>query len=286
MSRFDIQYFELIQRIMREGDWNRGEKVSTKWKDGTPAYTKSVFFHTISIHPTEFPILTSKKMGIKTLNGEKDWIWIQRSNKVQDLRDKGIKIWNEWELEDGTIGESYGSQLAKPIIIGHPERGIKKQFDNQVHYVESELKHNKASRRIMTELHNVSDNHKMALPPCVHHTQWDSRNRYLNLLVKARSSDVGLGLPYNIAQYAILHRQMAQTTGHEVGMFHFVMGDVHIYDRHVEPLMEQMKREIHLPPLLYINPKVDRIDDFKSDDVKLINYNHSGELPMEIAIHG
>lgn len=283
MARIDIQYFELIQKILREGVSNNGQKVSTKWKDGTPAYSTSIFFHVLTISPTEVPILTSKEVKGKLANIEKDWIWNQRSNDVNVLNQMGSKIWNNWKLEDGTIGKSYGYQLNKMMISGQYPHW--KVYRNQVEYVIRELIENKFSRRIMTELWNVDDMHMMALPPCVHHTQWDATSGKLDVIVKARSSDVGLGLPFNIYQYSVLHRQIAQVTGIPLGTMHFVMGNAHIYDRHIPVLQEQMKRPIHDAPLLYINPDVKEFDDFKPSDVRLIDYQHSGPLKMEIAVH-
>jgi thymidylate synthase len=283
LSQFDVHYAELVRRIQNEGVWSHGNDVRARWKDGSPAHTKSIFFHTMTFYPHEVPILTTKFNSPETATKEMFWIWKDQSNKVQDIRDQGVTIWDEWELHDGTIGKAYGSQLRKGVIKGNLFSKEITQYPNQVDYVLGELERNPSSRRIMTELWNVDDLSRMSLPPCVHHTQWDTFDGSLNLMVKTRSSDVGLGLPFNIFQYAVLHRLVARHVEMKLGKMHFVMGNVHIYDRHMDVLREQITREPKNAPVLAINPEVTNFYDFKPEDVKVVCYDHHGKLRMEIA---
>ncbi|ARW41726.1 MULTISPECIES: thymidylate synthase [Bacillus subtilis group] len=281
MSQFDIIYAELVKRIDREGVWSNGKDVRARWRDGMPAHTKSIFFHTMTFSPDEIPILTTKFNSPDTANKERHWIWNMKSNDINDLLKIGVRIWNEWRIEggrwNGTIGPAYGFQLAKKVI------NIKGKIMDQVDYILHELTNNPTSRRIMTELWNVDDLNEMSLAPCVHHTQWDTFDGTLNLLVKARSSDVGLGLPFNIYQYAVLHRLVAIHTGLPLGKMHFVLGNAHIYDRHMDVLREQITREPLPAPELFIDPNIKNFYDFQPEHIKVLNYEHHGKLAMEIA---
>jgi len=276
-------YKELVERIIQEGVWSYGKEVRAKWNDGKPAHTKSIFFHTMTFYPHEVPILTTKFNSPKTAIKEMFWIWQKQSNVVQELRDQGVEIWNEWELPDGTIGEAYGAQMKKHVIVGNPNQKFKHEYQNQVDYVLGELTVNPASRRIMTELWNVDDLHKMSLTPCVHHTQWDAFDGSLNLLVKSRSADVGLGLPFNVFQYAVLHRLVAKHAKLPLGKMHFVIGNAHIYDRHMNALRNQISKEPLPAPTLFIDPRIENFYDFKPEHIKVINYQHHGVVPLEIA---
>ncbi len=213
MGVADIKYNEVISSILDKGESNIGSKVRTEYKDGTPAYTTSWFNYHMEFDNSEIPILTTKKVAWKSAIKELLWIWQMKSNKVQDLRDLGVNIWNEWEQEDGTIGKSYGYQLGKinrkiqaPIhwdkhtIEYYKDKGLDYHefpisntvMADQVDYLIHELKNNPSSRRHITTLWNPDDLDDMSLTPCVYETQWHVKNNKLHLEVRSRSNDMAL----------------------------------------------------------------------------------------------
>lgn len=273
-------YTELIKKIDREGAWTYGKEVRPKWSDGTTAHSKAIFFHTMTFNPDELPILTLKNNFPVTAMKEMFWIWKYKSNNVNDLRKiNGTEktVWNEWERDDHTIGKAYGYQLSKEVMK------LGKINVDQVDYILYNLRYNSGSRRILTELWNIDDLSDMSLTPCVHHTQWDTYDGNLNLLVKARSSDVGLGLPFNVYQYAILHRMVARHANFPLGKMHFVLGNAHIYDRHIEQLRKVIKRKPLPAPEINMNPIIENFYDFTINDIKLINYNYHCSIKLEVA---
>jgi thymidylate synthase len=294
MSQYDVQYDALLKDILENGYSNEGEYTDAKWKDGTPAYTKSLIGRQFRFDNSEIPILTTKRVAWKTAIAEMLWIWNMRSNVVQDLRNlnmtfnggKNKSVWDEWENKQGTIGLAYGHQLGEihSTIPVETKLGVFNMGADQVDQLIWGLKNKPHSRRHVTEIWNVRDLDRMMLPPCVHLTQWHVKGGKLHLEVRARSSDVILGNPFNVTQYSVLHRMIAQVTGYELGEFIFYMGDVHIYDRHIDLAKEQMEREQHPAPKLWINPEVKNFEDFRIEDFDLIDYKHSGDLKAEIAI--
>lgn len=307
MGQADTQYNRIILNIIKNGIWDKDEQVRTVWNDGTPAYTKSIISQKFIFDNSEIPILTSKKVGWKTAIKELLWIWQMKSNVVQDLRDMGVNIWNEWELEDGTIGKAYGYQLGKKnrkvnisstdnytrysnFIVMGINGEIKIETRNNISYLDQvdnlifELRTNRASRRHIVTLWNPDDLDEMSLTPCVYESQWYVKQGRLSLEVRARSNDMALGNPFNVFQYNVLHRMIAQVTGYELGEYIFNIGDCHLYERHVEPLREQICSETFEPPQLWINPEVKNFYDFTIDDFKLIDYKHGKSIKMEVAI--
>lgn len=314
----DEQYNSIIRNIINNGVMDNPENVRTVYADGEKAPTKAVINQQLKFdNGKQIPLLTSKRVPLKDPIKELFWIWQKMSNKVFDLQQMGCKVWDEWELADGTIGLAYGYQLLnkrQPIIIDElflrmfangeffikPDKKItekelkiaikftKKHQDyvylNQVDYLLYTLKKNPYSRRIKTTLWCVEDLHEMALQPCVYETHWQLFNGKLALTVNVRSSDQALGLPYNIYQYAILHRLIAQVTGHEVGELCFNIDNAHIYERHLETIEKQIEGPTHEPPAVWINPNVTSFYDFTLDDIKVENYNHNGNFTYEIAI--
>lgn len=278
MSIADIQYNQLVSNVLKNGVWDKDQKVRTKWKDGTPAYTKSIIGAQLKFDNSEVPILTTKEVKWEAAIKEILWIWQQKSNVVQDLRDVGVNIWNEWELSDGTIGKAYGYQLGKKCLNLNGEKV------DQVDYLLYQLKHNPSSRRHVTTLWSIEDLDEMSLTPCVWKTQWFVKENKLHLIVEARSSDMGLGLPFNIFQYNILQRMFAQILDYQLGTYIFNIGDAHIYERHIEPLTQQIQLPQYEAPQLWINPKIKNFYDFTIDDFKLINYQHGPFIKMEVAI--
>lgn len=278
MSNADIQYNNLVQDIILNGVWDKDQDVRTKWKDGSSAYTKSIIGTQFKFDNSEVPILTTKEVKWESAIKEILWIWQKKSNVVQDLRDMGVKIWNEWELADGTIGKAYGYQLGKKCL------DIKGKKVDQVDYLLYNLKHNPSSRRHITTLWSIEDLNEMSLTPCVWKTQWFVKENKLHLIVEARSSDTGLGLPFNIFQYNVLQRMIAQVLGYGLGSYTFNIGDSHVYERHIEPLTSQLALQQHEAPKLWINPEKKDFYDFDISDFKLIGYEHGPFIKMQIAI--
>jgi thymidylate synthase len=301
MSKADIVYNEVIKDIIENGAWDKD--VRPRWEDGTPALTKSVLNVQMKFdNGSEIPMLAPKRVPMKDQN-EMLWIWKFKSNSVVFLREVlNCKIWNEWERPDGTIGKAYGWQLAnkkRKVMITDAlvamilNNEISCDFSDkytgylmldQVDYLLYMLKTNRYSRRIKTTLWCVEDLDDMALEPCVYETHWQMWNGKLNLTVCVRSNDMGLGNPYNIYQYAILHRMIAQVSGLEVGEICFNIDNAHIYDRHIEPLTEQIERETFEAPEVWINPTITSFYEFTADDIKISNYNHGPKVPLEVAI--
>lgn len=282
MSSADIQYNKLVEEIIVNGYWDKDQQVRTKWDDGSPAYTKSVIGAQLKFDNSEVPILTTKEVKWQAAIKEMLWIWQKKSNVVQDLKDMGVNIWNNWELPDGTIGKAYGYQLGKKCL------NLNGELVDQVDYLLYQLKNNPASRRHVTTLWSIEDLNSMSLTPCVWKTQWFVKENKLHLIVEARSSDTGLGLPFNIFQYNVLQRMIAHICGYELGSYTFNSGDAHIYEKHIEPLTEQLSLPQYYAPTLWINPEKTNFYDFTIDDFKLIGYEkdngHGPFIRMEIAI--
>lgn len=279
MSKYDHTYNELIKEVVADGVWDKDQNVRTKWADGTPAYTKSIINKQVKVDISEVPILTTKKVAWKTAIKELLWIWQQKDNNVDNLNKAGVKIWDEWKQGDSTIGKAYGYQMAKKVRNVPDDTKI-----DQVDYLLYSLKHNPSSRRHVTTLWNIDDLDEMALQPCVWNTHWQVLGGNLHLTVGVRSNDIGLGHPFNVFQYYINLRMIAQVTGYEPGSLTFNIDNVHAYERHLEPLIEQCTQETYEAPEIWINPEVKNYYDFTIDDFKLINYQHGKVVPMEVAI--
>ena len=283
MSQADIQYNKLIRQIMNHGHWDFGEDVRTVWADGTKAHTIGYWGYDLRFDNSEVPILTTKKVAWKTAIKELLWIWQMKSNVVQDLRDmnkSGTSIWDEWELEDGTIGRAYGYQLGKKCRV-HPETNL---YIDQVDYLLYSLVNNPASRRHVTTLWDKDDLDEMALTPCVWNTNWRVKGGKLHLKVGIRSNDMMLGNPFNVFQYHVLLQMVAQVTGYEVGEILFNIDDAHIYDRHIVGAIELLSRPMFRAPVLKINPEVTDFYDFTIDDFELEGYEYGEQIDFEVAI--
>lgn len=282
MSKADEIYNNLVMDIIENGHSNEGQKVRTVYADGTPAYTKSIISTQLKFDNTEPAILTTKYVGWKTAIKEILLFWQQKTNKIADMHKQNVRIWDEWEIKEGkwknTIGSSYGFQMGKKV------RELNGEKVDQVDYLLHELKHNPTSRRHVTSLWNIDDLDEMALNPCVWNTQWLVRDNKLHLIVGQRSGDSALGIPYNILQYQVLQRMIAQVLEYEVGTMTFNVNDAHIYDRHLELLEEQVNGKTYPAPELWINPEVKDFYDFTIDDFKMIGYEHGGKFEYEVAI--
>lgn len=280
MTKFDEIYDNLVKEVLAKGVWS-GDEVRTVYADGTPASYKSLSGVNFSLDNStdEAMLLTSRYIPFKSATREIYWIWLMRSNNVDELEKMKCYFWGEWAKPDDTgvrtIGKAYGYQLAQPIM----------GYDNQVDYVIGELKNNPHSRRIMTSLWNVAELPEMNLQPCVFLTMWNVLGDRVDLRVIQRSADVALGLPNNVFQYSVLHKLIAHECGLQPGMLHWSIGDTHIYDRHVDILQEQIANKLAVEPKLIIDYK-DDIYDFRPDDVKVTDYDFKKmpQYKFEIAI--
>lgn len=277
---YDEQYFDLCRRIINEGSFDSNPR--PKYADGKPAHVKSVFHHTLKFTPNDIPLLFSKQVYIRQAVEEILWIWQKQSNIVQDLKDKNVHIWNEWEMEDGTIGKAYGYQLAQEV--GHTGRN---QVDNLIH----NLKTNPESRRHVVHLWNVADIDNMALTPCVFLTQWIVIDGKLNLEVVIRSNDIALGGPFNYPQYWILHKLICNEVGLDYGDVIFTITTPHLYDRHIPTIKNQNNTyrllEMHmLRSGVKKSPIEIEIDDvgfydFTMENIRVKNYDSFGGEPLK-----
>ena len=294
MASFDKQYDVLLERILSNGVVNEGKDVRTVWKDGEPAYTKALWGYLLRFTPEDgFPILRKKFVNPLSFSAEILWIMQKASNVVQDARDLGSNVWNEWEKKDGTILKAYGYQMRNNtyrvyvkdiseksfIAMGKTLNGeignmnYNSRLDSfnreyvdlqQMDYVIHQLIDNPYSRQTITNIWNPKEAHEMALPPCVFTAHWEvMADDKLYLSVHARSSDVFLGLPFNVSQYALLHRLIAQVVGREIGDFVFTMDDAHLYDRHIDQAMVFMRRDEPDAPEFWIDESVTNFQAFE-----------------------
>lgn len=277
MSQFDKVYKELVETVLNKGTMSTG-KVRTKYADGTPAHYISYIGYQFRLDNStdEAHLITSRYAPYKSAIREIYWITKLRSNNVDELIRLGSKFWNEWKLEDGTIGKAYGYQLAKPML-GRP---------SQIDYVIDELKNNPNSRRTITEIWNVDDSPEMALLPCAHLVQYNVIGNKLYMDVRQRSCDIALGLVANVFQYSVLHKLIAKECGLEPADLIWTISNAHIYDRHIEDL----KKQIELPTLSGFKLDLSKVDSFNSwtnpDDITVPNYAEvvTNKIKYEVAI--
>ena len=265
MSYADIVYKETCRKILSEGVWDTDREVRPRWPDGTPAHTIKTFGVVNRYNlKKEFPIMTLRRTYYRSCIDELLWIWQKKSNDVHEL---SSHIWDSWADENGSIGKAYGYQLG--VKHRYPEG----EFD-QVDRVLFDLKHNPASRRILTNLYNFSDLHEMALYPCAYSMTFNVSGNTLNAILNQRSQDMLTANNWNVVQYAVLVHMLAQVSGLEAGELVHVIADCHIYDCHV-PLVEQLlEREPYPAPEFYVNPEVKNFYDFTVDDFRLENYRY------------
>ena len=262
------QYLDLLDEIMRDGVLK---------SDRTGTGTKSIFGHQMRFDLSEgFPLLTTKKLHLKSIIYELLW-FLSGDTNVKYLQDNGVRIWNEWADSDGNLGPIYGYQWRSwPDYNG----GHIDQIENLV----KEIKANPGSRRLIVSAWNVADIENMKLPPCHCFFQFYVADGKLSLQLYQRSADTFLGVPFNIASYALLLMMMAQVTGLETGDFIYTTGDTHIYTNHFEQVKIQMGREPLPLPILKLNPDVTSIFDFHYDDFELLNYNSWPHISGAVSI--
>jgi thymidylate synthase len=258
--------------------------------DRTGTGTTSVFGRQLRFDLTKgFPLLTTKKLHLKSIVHELLW-FISGSTNIKYLNDNGVHIWDEWADENGELGPVYGKQWRKwqsqAEIVDAGNGKLEKmyyQFD-QLAWVIDQIKENPDSRRHIVSAWNVWDIPKMKLPPCHLLYQFYVNNGRLSCQLYQRSCDVFLGVPFNIASYALLTMMVAQVTGLEAYEFIHTFGDVHLYKNHFSQAVEQLMRDPRVLPEMVISPKVDNIDDFKYEDFKLAGYNPHPSIAAKIAV--
>lgn len=262
------QYLNLLDRILTEG--------VTK-TDRTGTGTKSVFGHQMRFNMADgFPLLTTKKLHLKSIIHELLWFLAGDTN-VKYLQENGVRIWNEWADENGELGPVYGHQWRSwPDYKG----GTIDQIANVVDLI----KHHPDSRRMVVSAWNPAEIDEMALPPCHCLFQFYVADGKLSLQLYQRSADTFLGVPFNIASYALLLQMMAQVTGLQPGEFIHTTGDTHLYLDHLEQAKLQLTREPRPLPRMIINPDVKSIFDFKYEDFTLEGYDPHPHIKATVSV--
>ena len=262
------QYLDLLSHIMENG---------VAKEDRTGTGTRSVFGHQMRFNLADgFPLLTTKKLHLKSIIHELLW-FLNGDTNVKYLQDNGVRIWNEWADDNGDLGHIYGYQWRSwpDYNGGHID---------QIKEVVETIKNNPDSRRIIVSAWNVADLPNMNLPPCHAFFQFYVADGKLSLQLYQRSADCFLGVPFNIASYALLLMMMAQVTGLEAGDFVHTLGDTHIYNNHFEQVREQLTREPRRLPRMVINPDVKDIFSFKFEDFTLEDYDPHPHIKGIVAV--
>ena len=274
MTKADEIFKANCRAIIDEGVWDTEQEVRPRWQDGSPAHTVKKFgiVNRYDLR-REFPILTLRKTNLTAAVDELLWIWQKKSNNVNDLNSH---IWDAWADGSGSISKAYGYQL-----------GIKHQYKegafDQVDRVLYDLKHNPASRRIMTNIYNHADLLEMNLYPCAYSMTFNVSGRTLNGILNQRSQDMLVANNWNVVQYSVLLLMFAQVSGLEAGELVHVIADAHIYDRHIPLVEELLGREPLAAPRLKLNPEIKNFYDFRVEDIQLEDYQWH-KFPVKIPV--
>ena len=263
MSRADELFIRNCRDILDSGVWDTDLQVRPHWEDGAPAHTVKKFgiVNRYDLRE-EFPILTLRRTYWKTAVEELLWIWQKKSNNIRDLN---AHIWDQWADEDGSIGKAYGYQLG--VKHRYPEGEM-----DQVDRVLYDLRHNPASRRIMTNIYNFQDLHEMNLYPCAYSMTFNVSGNVLNAILNQRSQDMLTANNWNVVQYAVLVHMFAKASGLEAGELVHVIADAHIYVRHV-PIVETLLAQRPAPaPSFSVDPAVTDFYAFTKGSFSLENY--------------
>jgi thymidylate synthase len=262
------QYLDLLSHILETG---------TPRSDRTGTGTISRFGYQMRFNLADgFPVVTTKKLHLKSIIHELLW-FLNGDTNVNYLQDHGVKIWNEWAGDDGELGPVYGHQWRSWSAPDGNEI-------DQISQVIREIKTNPTSRRLIVSAWNVGDLDKMKLPPCHLLFQFYVNDGKLSCQLYQRSADVFLGVPFNIASYALLTLMIAQVTGLKPGDFVHTFGDAHIYNNHFEQVRLQLTREPFPLPQMKINPEVKSIFDFKYEDFELVNYQAHPHIKGDVSV--
>ena len=276
MSRADEIYRATCLDILQNGFWDTDLEVRPRWADGTPAHTVKKFgvVNRYDLRE-EFPIMTLRRTYWKSAIDEILWIWQKKSNRIDEL---GSHVWDEWAGPDGTIGKAYGYQLG--VKHKYPEG----EFD-QVDRVLYDLKHNPASRRILTNIYNHADLNEMNLAPCAYSMTFNVTGNTLNAILNQRSQDMLTANNWNVCQYAALVHMIAQVSGLQAGELVHVIADCHIYDRHVELVKRMLDNPAYDAPKFEIDQSVTDFYAFTKDSFKMLDYQCNKfdyEIPIAI----
>lgn len=262
------QYHDLMNHVLEHG---------VKKEDRTGTGTVSVFGYQMRYNLAEgFPLLTTKKLHTKSIIHELLW-FLKGDTNIKYLKDNGVRIWDEWADADGNLGPVYGYQWRNwPTPDG-------KHID-QITQVIDMIKNNPDSRRLIVSAWNVADINNMKLPPCHAFFQFYVANGKLSCQLYQRSADIFLGVPFNIASYAVLTMMIAQVCDLQLGDFVHTLGDAHLYSNHIEQAKLQLSRDFRPLPTMKINPNVKSIFDFTIDDFTLENYDPHPHIKAEVAV--
>lgn len=262
------QYLDLLREITDHG---------TDRMDRTGTGTRDIFGYQMRFNLEEgFPLLTTKKVHLKSIIHELLW-FLKGDTNVKYLQDNGVRIWNEWAGPDGELGPIYGKQW-------RAWRDYNGGVIDQIGMAVDQIKHHPESRRIIVSAWNVADLEAMHLPPCHAFFQFFVSGNRLSLQLYQRSADCFLGVPFNIASYALLLMMMAQVTGLKAGDFVHTLGDAHIYANHREQVAEQLSRTPRALPRMVINPEVKDISDFKFEDFRLEGYDPWPVIKAQVSV--
>jgi len=261
MGLYDKIYLDIAKKILSDGYFDNN-------RTGIKTYKLAHQVMQFDLQK-EFPVLTTKFVAFKTAVKELLWIFQEQSNSISRLHEQKVHIWDEWAMQDNTIGTSYG--------------WIVKKFD-QTNKLLDDLKNNNQSRRMIINLWQNKYLDTGALYPCCFMTLWDVSNNYLNCMLVQRSADWGLGVPFNTSQYAVLVYLFAQVSNLKPGLFTHVINNAHIYENQIAGIKEQMTRKDFPAPELIINPEIKNFYDFKPEDINLINYKHQPKIKMNVAV--
>jgi thymidylate synthase len=262
------QYTDLMRHVLAHGN---------KKEDRTGTGTLSVFGYQMRFNLADgFPLLTTKKVHLKSIIHELLW-FLQGSTNIAYLKENGVRIWDEWADENGNLGPVYGYQWRNwPKPDG--------THIDQITQVVNAIKKNPDSRRLIVSAWNVADVDQMKLPPCHAFFQFYVADGKLSCQLYQRSADIFLGVPFNIASYALLTMMVAQVCGLKLGDFVHTLGDAHIYTNHMEQVNEQLTRDIRALPQMKINPEITDIFSFKFEDFTLENYDPHPAIAGKVAV--
>jgi len=262
------QYLDLMRHVLQHG---------TRKDDRTGTGTLSVFGHQMRFDLAQgFPLLTTKKVHTKSIIHELLW-FLRGDSNIRYLKEHGVSIWDEWADEKGDLGPVYGSQWRSwPAVDG-------RQID-QIGQVVRDIRQNPDSRRLIVSAWNVAEIERMALPPCHLLFQFYVAQGRLSCQLYQRSADIFLGVPFNIASYALLTMMIAQVTGLKPGEFIHTLGDAHLYMNHLEQVQTQLAREPRPLPSMRLNPEKISLFDFGFDDFELLNYDPHPSIKAPVAV--
>ncbi|HHC73987.1 MAG TPA: thymidylate synthase [Thiothrix sp.] len=262
------QYLDLMRHVRDHG---------TTKSDRTGTGTQSVFGYQMRFDLSQgFHLITTKKLHLRSIIHELLWFLRGESN-IHYLQENGVSIWDEWADDNGNLGPVYGTQWRSWLTPSGDKI-------DQISRIVDQIRHNPDSRRLMVSAWNVADVDQMALPPCHALFQFYVADGKLSCQLYQRSADIFLGVPFNIASYALLTSMVAQVTGLKVGEFIHTLGDAHLYSNHLEQADLQLSRNPLPLPTLQLNPDIQSLFDFRYDDISIINYTYHPHIKAEVAI--